>query len=144
MRNDRLWGLLQDVVPVWESLPVCVCRSEFVGQIQHLSSRALKIDPRRVFPVGADVSAVAKVERLDGVFREKEHPDDASAIMSQRGCNYFRLRVLANSPSPRHRCRRAVRQRDHKTHRSCRRGTNGEGHVPTRLAFDRMFVTLSL
>jgi arabinogalactan endo-1,4-beta-galactosidase len=46
--------------------------------------------------LGADISALAKIEQAGGVFRDGGQARDAIAIMRARGFNVFRLRLFVN------------------------------------------------
>lgn len=46
--------------------------------------------------VGADVSALARIEQAGGVFRDAGAPGDAIAILRAHGANAFRLRLFVN------------------------------------------------
>jgi len=48
------------------------------------------------FLLGADISALAQVEKRGGVFLDHAKPDDAIAIFRQNGWNSFRLRLFVN------------------------------------------------
>jgi arabinogalactan endo-1,4-beta-galactosidase len=46
--------------------------------------------------VGADISALARIEQAGGVFREAGTPGDAVAILRAHGANGFRLRIFVS------------------------------------------------
>lgn len=46
--------------------------------------------------LGADISALAKIEQAGGVFRDGGQARDAIAILRSRGANLFRLRLFVN------------------------------------------------
>ncbi|MEP7325827.1 MAG: glycosyl hydrolase 53 family protein [Gemmatimonadota bacterium] len=46
--------------------------------------------------LGADVSALERIEQAGGVFRSGRQPGDALAILRARGSNLFRLRLFVN------------------------------------------------
>ncbi len=48
------------------------------------------------FLVGGDISALTRIEQAGGVFRDEGKPGDAIGIMSDYGCNCFRLRLFVN------------------------------------------------
>jgi len=48
------------------------------------------------FLVGGDISALTRIEQAGGVFRDEGKPGDAIEIMSDYGCNCFRLRLFVN------------------------------------------------
>ena len=51
------------------------------------------------FYEGGDVSMLPEIERAGGVYRVDVRPADAIAIMRERGCNLFRVRLFVN-PDP--------------------------------------------
>jgi arabinogalactan endo-1,4-beta-galactosidase len=46
--------------------------------------------------LGADISALARIEQAGGVYRDGGQPKDAIAILRSRGSNVFRLRLFVN------------------------------------------------
>ena len=50
--------------------------------------------PGRAFLTGGDVSMLARIEALGGVFRRDGKPGDALKILADHGCNCFRLRLF--------------------------------------------------
>jgi arabinogalactan endo-1,4-beta-galactosidase len=46
--------------------------------------------------LGADISALARIEQGGGVFRDSGHVRDAIAILKSHGANTFRLRIFVN------------------------------------------------
>jgi arabinogalactan endo-1,4-beta-galactosidase len=46
--------------------------------------------------LGADISALERIEQAGGVFRDGGLPADAISILRSMGCNIFRLRIFVN------------------------------------------------
>lgn len=69
----------------------------FCQQARTEASRKPNVGARaRRLLLGGDISALAKIEDMGGVFCENGRPGDAIEIMSRHGCNCFRLRLFVN------------------------------------------------
>ena len=83
-RSHRLGGAAAALA----ALAVCGCH-------ESTASPAASRLPATAF-VGADVSALERIEQAGGVFRDAGHAGDAVAILRSRGSNGFRLRLFVS------------------------------------------------
>ena len=81
--------------PRHRTLTLIVLVGALLGQWAH-AERPVWTRPSDAFLVGADISGLAKIEQLGGVFREEGTPGDAVSILTANGCNCFRLRLFVN------------------------------------------------
>lgn len=71
------------------------CRTCLAVGVLALAGRAAaEPPPRREFLTGGDISMLARIEKLGGVFRQDGKTGDALKILADHGCNCFRLRLF--------------------------------------------------